>query len=106
MVPGSPVDLSLKLTDDKGQPVEGSWSLTLFDRSVLAIQPEIAESPMQHFHERRWRYVLRGTSSMAYRSPGSFSWNPGFRPVERMAVVGGAGKGGDQVSQGHGAVNQ
>ena len=83
LLPGAEATLDLTLKDHTGQPVEGAWSLALFDRAVLAIQPEIAKSPMQHFHERRWSFTLRGTNSIHYRSSRSFSWFEGHKPLDR-----------------------
>lgn len=83
VLPGADVALDLVLTDAKGNPVEGRWSLTLFDRAVLAIQPEITESPMQHFHERQWGHTMRGESSLGWRSRQHFEWFSGSEPIDR-----------------------
>ncbi len=83
LLPGEEVELSLKLTDYTGQPVEGTWSLRLYDRSILAIQPEIGKNPMQHFHERRWSATMLGSSSIAWRSITAFKWLSGYKPIQR-----------------------
>lgn len=43
ILPGEELALDLTLTDPEGRPVAGSWSLTLFDRALLSIQPEITD---------------------------------------------------------------
>jgi len=83
LLPGGEAELTLKLTDFTGQPVKGTWSLQLYDRSILAIQPEIVKSPMQHFHERRWLQTMRGSSSVSWRSRPVFEWRSGYQPVVR-----------------------
>lgn len=86
LLPGEEVELSLTLKDHRGRPVEGSWSLALFDRAILAIQPEIHPSPMQALHERSWRYTLRTGHSLQYRSRVLFEWLPGAEPVQRREL--------------------
>lgn len=83
LLPGAETLLELVLRDRAGKPVEGTFTLTLFDRALLAIQPEIALGPEQHFHERRWIDAMQHGSSLGWRSDGDFSWFPGKEPPAR-----------------------
>ncbi|MFQ5653219.1 MAG: alpha-2-macroglobulin [Planctomycetota bacterium] len=80
VLPGDDLTLRLKVRDREGKPVAGSFSLTLFDRAVLSIQPEIAVSPLEHFHAHTWSFQLRGGHSSAWSSARNHRWNAGMGP--------------------------
>jgi uncharacterized protein YfaS (alpha-2-macroglobulin family) len=48
-LPGSTVDLTVKLTDDQGKPLSGEVTLWLLDQAVLALAPEAPLDPLPDF---------------------------------------------------------
>jgi uncharacterized protein YfaS (alpha-2-macroglobulin family) len=48
-LPGSTINLTVKLTDDTGKPVSGEVTLWLIDQAVLALAQEAPLNPLPHF---------------------------------------------------------
>jgi len=68
--PGEKVTLTVTTTDQRGQPVSAETSLALFDRSILALQPDVTPQIKPFFYDQRRVLVTKTGSSLAFRYRG------------------------------------
>ncbi|MEM7165448.1 MAG: MG2 domain-containing protein [Planctomycetota bacterium] len=72
--PGDSVALQLKVRDHDGRPVAGTFSLTLYDEAIHAIQPEFRASTLEHFYGKKWDFDLRHVYSTRFKAPTNGRW--------------------------------
>ncbi|MEN8149075.1 MAG: MG2 domain-containing protein, partial [Planctomycetota bacterium] len=68
--PGEKVSFTVATTDQRGQPVEAETSLALFDRSILALQPDMTAQIKPFFYDQRRVLVVKTGSSLSFRYAG------------------------------------
>lgn len=67
--PGDTVDLTVKLTDDTGKPIEGEVTLWLIDQAVLALAKEAPLDPLPNFiRDRGSRVAFSDTRNAVFGS--------------------------------------
>ncbi|MBY0430833.1 MAG: alpha-2-macroglobulin, partial [Rhodospirillales bacterium] len=65
--PGDEVDITVKLSDDQGQPLAGEVTLWMVDQAILALAREAKLDPLPQFIvERKSRLTLRDSRNMAF----------------------------------------
>jgi alpha-2-macroglobulin len=85
--PGGEVTFTLQVNDSAGQPVEGSFSLALVDKAVLALAPPNAVSIIDAYYGRQPLGVYSSLSLAAYT-----------RRIDMSTPEGGGGGGGPGVA--------
>jgi uncharacterized protein YfaS (alpha-2-macroglobulin family) len=66
-IPGQPVDVTVRLADDQGQPLAGEVTLWLVDQAVLALAREARLDPLPQFIvPRNSATTLRDSRNMAF----------------------------------------
>lgn len=63
--PGEPVQLSIRVTNQSGAPVQGEFSLSLVDQAVLALADPFEESIVDAFYSQQSLSVRTGISLVA-----------------------------------------
>lgn len=71
--PRETAELELVVRDHQGQPVEGEFSLAVFDASILAIQSETRGDIRTYFYGRKRPRTVRTSSSFSYQL-----WSHGY----------------------------
>ncbi|MBI4567839.1 MAG: tetratricopeptide repeat protein [Planctomycetes bacterium] len=59
--------LSLKVTDQQGEPAEAEVSLSVIDASVLAVRADTLKEMRAFFYDRKRNHLVSGASSLAFR---------------------------------------
>ncbi|MFO0727566.1 MAG: MG2 domain-containing protein [Myxococcota bacterium] len=75
--PGEPAELELRTTSLDGKPISAEVALSVFDRSILYIQPELSGDIRKVFWGQKRTHFAHSTSNLARNYP---SYNPFSRP--------------------------
>jgi uncharacterized protein YfaS (alpha-2-macroglobulin family)/outer membrane protein assembly factor BamD (BamD/ComL family) len=69
--PGEKVKLRITTSDQRGKPVTAEVGVALVDRSILALQPDLAEQIKPYFYDQRRKLAVATASSHAFRYEGT-----------------------------------
>jgi len=83
--PGEQASVAVRLLGPDGKPLQTAFWLTVFDTSLLAIQPELARSILDQFYGHRRSYQAQLTHSFSWWNRSRTDWLPGKRPRRRHA---------------------
>lgn len=83
--PGAQVELELAVSDRHGRPVAGTFSLSLYDRAVHAIQGPLGLDPAEHFYGMKWEARLREAVSLTHVPQVRHQWLPGKDPARHRS---------------------
>ncbi len=87
-LPGSTVNLTVKLSDEKGKPVSGEVTLWLIDQAVLALAQEAPLDPLPDFIRDRGSHVALSDTR---------NWPFGLLPLEENPGGDGGGAGDESL---------
>ena len=82
--PAEPVELKVKTTDLEGKPVPADVAVSVFDSSVLYIQPELTPDVREYFWAQKRSHNVRSTSSLTR----TLSWSQNLDRPDREAWTG------------------
>ncbi len=80
-LPGRPLKVRVRTTDQRGNPVPAGVALSAVDRAVLALRPDRTPDPRPFFYDQRRELGVRTALSLAFLPAGT------TRPTDRDVLA-------------------